>query len=305
VIGQNRKIIITGADGYLGSNLKNFLGSKGYEIHALTEGGSKREKFYQVDVTDKESVFKVIKSVNPEIIIHAAGISSLSQCEKENNLAWKINVEGTRNVIAAIRKVNSKIKLVFLSSDYAFSGEKGNYKESGVLKPKTFYGKTKVQSENDIKEGLENYIICRTANVYGRGGNFFNFIVENLDKNLKTEVFEDVFYTPTYIDYLLDCVYKLLEKDFKGVIHVAGKEKISRHQFALIVAEVLNKDKKLIKATKQPVGGLIAKDSSLNTSFSLKYINNFCPTMEKSLQYCFGNLIYPYFYFKDGRGQIL
>ncbi len=128
---------------------------------------------------------------------------------------------------------------------------------------------------------------------------------ESLSQGKSIDVFNDVFYTPTYIDYLVNCVGGLLEKDFKGVIHVTGKEKVSRYQFALLVAEAFGMDKNLIKAVKQPDGGLIAKDSSLNSTFSLEYLNNFCPTIEKSLRYCSGDLISPYFYFKDERGKII
>ena len=302
---QNGKIIITGADGYIGSNLRDFLETKGYEVYPLTQGESKKERFYQVEITDEESVFKVINNINPNIVIHTAGKASLAQCEKDKHSAWKINVEGTKNVIAAIKRINPIIKLVFLSSDYVFSGEKGNYKENDEPNPLTYYGKTKVESENNIKENLENYIICRTANVYGRGGNFFNFIVESLNKNVKIEVFEDVFYTPTYIDYFLDCLNKLLESDFKGIIHAVGREKISRYDFALIVADILGKDKNLVLAVKQATDGLIAKDCSLNSGFIQGYLKNFCPSIEDSLRYCLRNLIYPYFYFGDKRGKIL
>jgi len=299
-----RKILITGADGYIGSNLKIYLESRGYEVYALTQEGSKRERYYQVDIIDEKTVLKVIKEIDPSVIIHTAGISSLNQCEKDKDFAWKVNVEGTRNIIEAVKKINSSIKLIFMSSDYVFDGERGDYKESDKLNPKTYYGKTKAESEKDIKEGLENYVICRTANVYGRGGNFFNFVCESLSQGKSIDVFNDVFYTPTYIDYLVNCVGSLLEKDFKGVIHVTGKEKVSRYQFALLVAEAFGMDKNLIKAVKQPDGGLIAKDSSLNSTFSLEYLNNFCPTIEKSLRYCSGDLISPYFYFKDERGRI-
>jgi dTDP-4-dehydrorhamnose reductase len=302
---NNKKIVITGADGYIGSNLKSFLEHKGLEIYSITKGGSKREKFHQADITDKQSIFELLNKINPDVIIHTAGMSSLAQCEKEKELAWKVNVEGTRNIIESIKEINPQIKFIFISSDYIFSGKRGRYTEADEPDPATYYGKTKLESEKDIKQNLENYIICRTANVFGRGGNFFNFIQDNLSRNEQIEVFDDTFYTPTYIDYLLDSLDRLIDLDFKGTIHVTGRERVSRHAFALSMAKTMNKSAKVVNGSAQPKGGLIAKDSSLNGESAQKLLKNFCPNIEKSLQYCLGSLIYPYFYFEDTRGRIL
>ena len=302
---NNKRVLITGADGYIGSNLKDFFEKKGFDVYSVTIVESKKEKFYQVDVTDEEKILKIIKDVNPYYIIHTAGISSLGLCEKDKDLAWKTNVGGTRNIISAIKKVNPEIKLVFLSSDYVFSGDVGNYKEKDKVKAKTYYGKTKIESENDIKSSLKKYIICRTANVYGRGGNFFNFLYENITQNKSIDVFEDTFYTPTYINYLVASVYSLIESDFIGIIHIAGTEKVSRYEFAVLMTKILNKPKKLIIKSTQPKGGMIAKDSSLNTDLSRKVLNNYCPTIIKSLRDNFNNVVSPYFHFKDKRGEIL
>lgn len=298
------KVVITGAEGYIGSNLKSHFEKNGYEVYSLTLVDSKKERYYQVNITEKDRVMEVLEKINPDVVIHTAGISSLNQCEKDKDLAWKVNVAGTRNIIEAIKKVNPSIKLIFMSSDYVFDGEKGDYKEDDETKPKTYYGVNKLESEKDIKKELENFIICRTANVYGRGGNFFNFLHDSLIQEKSVDVYDNVFYTPTFIDYLTDSVLKLVESDFKGIIHVAGREKISRYFFALVMADVLNKPKELVTDSKQPEDGLISKDSSLNTDLIKKTLNNFCPETKKSLQYCFNNLISPYFYFKDDRGEI-
>lgn len=300
-----KKILITGANGYVGSNLRKYLQDRGYNIYGLTSKEVQEEKLYRVDITDSQGIFNIINDIKPDITIHCAALSSLNECEKNPKLAMKINVGTTRNIIDAICSINPRIKLVFMSSDYVFDGEKGNYKEDDEVNPKTFYGKTKVLSENHIKNNLENYIICRSANIYGRGGNFFNFVLDALEQNKTIEVFDDAFYTPTYIDYLVDSLGELIEKDYKGVIHIAGSERISRYDFALKMAETLGKDKTLIKPIKQIEGGLIAKDSSLNCEYSRKILKNFCPSIEKSLHYCFGYLISPYFYFIDERGKLV
>jgi len=300
-----KKIIITGASGYIGSNLKKYFQSKKFEVFSFDLNGPKEKNSFQVDITDEKGVLASIKKIQPDIIIHTAGISNLAGCEKDKKMAQDINVAGTSNIIKNINKTDPGIKMIFFSSDYVFDGTKGNYKEKDKKLPKTYYGKTKLASEREIAKNLKNYIILRTANVYGRGGNFFNFILDNLKNNNPVEVFDDVFYTPTYIDYLLDSLGALIERDWNGIIHIVGKEKTSRYKFALKMAEVLGRDKKLISPVHQPKNGLIAKDSSLDSSYSRSVLPNFSPSLEKSLHFCFGNLISPYFYFKDPRGSLL
>jgi dTDP-4-dehydrorhamnose reductase len=298
------KVLITGSEGYVGSNLKTFLRNAGYDVYGIDLKTVSDEKIHQLDMTDVQRLLGVLDSIKPDIVIHTAALSSLNECEKNPDLAMKINVETTRNLANAIARINKNVKLVFLSSDYVFDGKHGNYREADEVNPQTVYGKTKALSEVYIREHLENYIICRTANVYGRGGNFFNFLFGMLEQNKYVEVFDDVFYTPTYIDYLLDSLKALLDLDFKGIMHIVGSERLSRYDFALKMAEILGKEKSLIQPVKT-VDKLIAKDSSLNCEYSRKVLQNHWPSVEESLHYCFGNLIQPYFYHNDQRGKIV
>lgn len=304
VDNKPQKILITGADGYIGSHLREYFGSNCFDVYGSVEKDGK-ERFCQVDITKRPSVLDAVSRIEPDVIIHTAGLSSLTQCEQGRELAKKVNIQGTRNVIEGVKQTNPKIKLVFLSSEYVFDGESGGYKEDDERNPKTFYGETKKISEEDIKRSLENYIICRTANVYGKGGKFFDFVLDNLKNSRPAEYFDDTFYTPTYIDYLVDSLGRLVKKDYRGVIHIAGLGRVSRYDFALEVAKVLGKDESLIKRTKQPSEGLISKDSSLNTKLSRGLLKNLCPSLGKSLHYLFGNLLPPYFYFEDARGKFL
>jgi dTDP-4-dehydrorhamnose reductase len=298
------KILITGSEGYVGSSLKTFLRSIGYDVYGIDLKTVSDEKIYHLDMTDAQRVLSVFNSIKPDIVVHAAALSSLNECEKNPDLAKKVNVETTGNLIDAIGKINKDVKLVFLSSDYVFDGKRGNYREEDEVNPQTVYGKTKALSEVNIRAHLENYVICRTANVYGRGGNFFNFLFGMLVQNKPVEVFGDVFYTPTYIDYLLDSLKGLIDLDFKGIIHIVGPERLSRYDFALKMAETLGKEESLIQPVKA-FDKLIAKDSSLNCEYSRKVLRNYSPSVEESLHFCWGNLISPYYYSVDTRGHFL
>lgn len=298
------KILITGIGGYVGSNLKKYFKTKGFDVYGLTSKETQEEKIYQVDITDPKKVFTIFNYIKPDIVIHTVALKSLNECEKNHELAMKINLETTKNIVQFVNNMDYSVKMVYFSSDYVFYGDKGNYKENDKVNPQTIYGKTKVLSENYITEYLENYIICRTANIYGRGGNFFDFILKSLNQHKMTDVFDDVFYSPTYIDYLLDSLMRLIEIDFKGIIHIAGNERISRYNFALKMANSLGEDKNLIRPIKG-AGNLIANDSSLNCEYIRKLLQNYLPSVDNSLNYCFGNLRSPYCYFVDDRGKLI
>jgi dTDP-4-dehydrorhamnose reductase len=309
IIIHKLKVIIIGAGGYIGSNLFLYLSKKYYDVYGTINKTSfnpecKEKKIFQLDILNPDSIEDLLKKVSPDIIIHAAGLNSLVECEKHPDLAIKINVEGTSNIVKSINKVNPDIKLVFISSDYVFEGITGDYKETNTVNPITYYGKTKVLAENEISSNLQNFIICRTANIYGNGGNFFRFVYDNLNKKNPIEVFDDVHFTPTYINYFMNSIECLLQQNFKGFIHIAGKEKITRYDFAKIMANLLNVNLSLIKPVPQPPTGLIAKNSTLNTEYSHKIITNYNPTIEKSLMFCLGYLINPYFYYQDERGKL-
>jgi len=281
-----KRILITGANGYVGSNLTTYLSPK-YQIYSTDLTPSKKAQFFPADIAKYNEIYSVIEKSSPEIIIHTAGLSSLGECEKNPKKAYAVNVLGTRNIINAVKKLNPKSKLVFMSSDYVFSGDRGNYKEDDERIPKTVYGKTKVESENDIVGNLENYLIVRSANIYGRGGNFFNFLIGSLESGISNDYFSNLFYTPTPIDYLLKALEFLIARDFKGIIHIAGREKVSRYEFALKAALALGKDRSLIRKSVADDSSLIAKDSSLNTDYAEKIIKSSCPSIEDYMKELF------------------
>lgn len=302
-----KKILITGASGYLGSNLSMYFTAKGHNVSGIINKNPlpynpSHERIFDADITNYNEIKKIIAEIQPDIIIHTAALSDLSKCEGDKALAFNINVGGTRNIIKSIRELDFEPKLIFISSDYVFEGDHGDYKENERPNPKTVYGNTKLVSEDDIKKSLNDYIICRTANVYGDGGKFFNFLVSNLRNDNEISVYRNAIFTPTYIEYFLDSIERLIEKDYKGIIHITGNERLSRYDFSIKIADALNKERNLIRPVERPLNGLISKDSSLNSDYARGLLGNYVPSTEKSIYYCFKYLNYPYFYYEDVRG---
>ena len=103
---------------------------------------------FHLDVTDKGGVQQLIRKISPDVIIHTAALTDVDYCETNREEAWNVNVEGTRNIAEASRESNSK--LVYVSTDYVFDGERGMYKEDDQPNPVGQYGKTKLEGENVV-----------------------------------------------------------------------------------------------------------------------------------------------------------
>lgn len=272
-MGKIKNILITGISGYIGSNLKAYFDARGYLANGLDVNPKEGHDICGCDITDYISVCETIQQLQPDIIIHAAGLSNLSLCEKDPLLAKKVNTRGTDNIAKAVSEQSLKCKLIFLSTDYVFDGKTGDYKETDNPIPVTVYGQTKLEAEKGIKDVLSDYAICRTANVYGRGGNFLKFVFSSLKSEQKIEVFNDAFFTPTYVDDLANMIELVIEKDIKGLMHTAGPEKVNRFAFARKIAKVFNFDEKLIIPAAKPAESFIADDVSLNTDNTKKNLN--------------------------------
>lgn len=291
---SGKRLLITGAGGHVGSNMASYFASRGFDVYGMGLKESPSKKYFMANIEIEQEVFSVLKRVEPFIIIHAASLSSLGECEKNPKKAYDTNVKGTENLAVAVSKLFPDSKLVFMSSDYVFDGLHGNYNEKDTSSPATVYGKTKLEGENIIKSNLNNYIICRSANIYGRGGNFFRFLTSNLGEEREIEIFSDTYYTPTYIDYFMDSLHILLEDGFNGTLHITGTERVTRYEFALEVADAMGKSRSLINPMTKPVSELIAKDSSLDSSMSRKILMNYCPTIKNALEHHFSGKKYPF-----------
>ena len=143
------KIVLTGGNGRLGTELRELLP----DIVAPSR--------YELDVTDAGQVWNVMQREQPDIIVHAAAYTDVAGAERERAKCWAVNVEGTRNVVRAANAINAK--LVHISTDYVFSGEEGNYRETDTPGPPiNFYALTKLVAE-EAARAAEKHLILRTS----------------------------------------------------------------------------------------------------------------------------------------------
>ncbi len=144
------KLLITGASGLYGSKLAKLAIQKNIEVYSCdVQELNVCGNFVKFDVSNKELVDEAFKKVKPDVVVHAATLTDVDKCELNKELAWKVNVEGTKNIVEAAK--NSGSFVIYISTDYVFNGEKGNYTESDEPAPINYYGLTKLKAEELVK----------------------------------------------------------------------------------------------------------------------------------------------------------
>jgi dTDP-4-dehydrorhamnose reductase len=265
------KLLITGASGLLGTKLCEIALRKNHEVYSVY---SQHKPLHgtpvKLDILNLKAVRQTLDKTKPEAVVHAAALTDVDKCELEKELAWKTNVEGTRNMALSCSKANAK--LVYISTDYVFDGEKGNYEEEDEPNPMDYYGVTKLEGEKQAIQHCKNYAILRTSVIYGWHPwkqNFAIWTINQLKQNKEITVVEDHYNTPTLADNLAEIAIEAVKKDLQGLYHASGSERISRYEFARQIAKTFNLNQNLVKPIKMnQLTAWIAKrpkDSSLNT----------------------------------------
>jgi len=159
-----QKLFITGASGLLGNKIVEVT-KHNYEVIPTHNTKSLHSNSLKLEITNLNEALSIFNKLEPNIVIHTASETNVDKCETEKEHSWKTNVEGTRNIAEACRKVDAK--LVFISTDYVFDGEKGLYNEEDKPNPVNYYGLTKLEGEKQVIEHCKNYAILRTSVLYG------------------------------------------------------------------------------------------------------------------------------------------
>ena len=287
------RIFITGGSGLLGSKIAEIALGKGYKIytgycHNKPELGEP-VKFDLAKDIGLEIIQK--KKIKPDVIIHTAALTNVDECEANKELAYELNVDGTKSVAEIANELGAFF--VYVSTDYVFSGDKGMYKEEDVPNPIDYYGYTKLLGEKYCE------CIARPCVIYGAKPasgkvNFALWIINKVRNGEEVKIVTDQFITPTLNTNLAEMLLEMAERELKGIFHTAGKERVSRYEFALRIADTFGLDKELIKPSRMEEMGWRAKrpeDSSLDTSKVARYLKEEPLGLDKALEILKGELI--------------
>jgi len=221
-------------------------------------------------------VLETVSKFKPEILIHSSALTNVDLCETNHDIANSINIEGTKNIVEACKKIRSKI--IFISTAYVFDGKKTIFCENDDCSPATYYGKTKLLGEEIIKSSGLPYLILRTDQPYGwkekwQKINSVTRFLDNFENNQEVREIIDWYNNPTFIEDIVEVTKILLDRNLEGVYHVVGPDFINRYEWAQLIAEVFKKDKNLIRHIESKDLNLPAKRNSVNLSNKKLFID--------------------------------
>ena len=229
------------------------------------------------DITQRKDTLQSIVNAGPSVVVHTAAETDVDRCETERDLARRVNVQGTVNVADACSKIGAK--LMFVSTDYVFDGNKGNYAETDEPNPASFYGLTKLEAERITASTSSNSLIVRTSVLYGwhpKKLNFATWILKGLRQGKTLEVVNDHIGSPTLADNLAEAIGKAIERKSQGILHIAGKERMSWFDFARRIAKRFDLDESLLLPVQMKDLDWVARrprDSSLNVGKAEKELS--------------------------------
>jgi|TARA_B100001964_G_scaffold219228_1_gene261132 dTDP-4-dehydrorhamnose reductase len=273
------KLLVTGGSGLLGNEVIKLGVERGHQIHSIyNEHKINEGNPIQLDLIESNKIQKIVSNLKPDAIIHTAAYTDVDGCEVNKNYAWKANAEVLKTLTSTSDTFDTH--LIYVSSDYVFDGENGNYSETDTPNPISYYGYTKLMGEKYVQEISTKWCIARTSVIYGRGFeyklNFATWMIQELLKERQVKLLLDQFVSPTMNRNLAEMLLEIAERKITGIVHTSGATKVSRNEFGIKLSEKLNLDKNLVKSSfmkemlwkaKRP------RDSSLNVKKALVLLN--------------------------------
>jgi dTDP-4-dehydrorhamnose reductase len=265
-------ILVTGASGLLGASVVSQAHERGLEVIGLyhrhpihIEG----VKLLAVDLADQAETCRIFKELQPSSVVHCAAATDVDQCEEHPDDAYRLNVTAA----AAIAEITARsgVRLLYVSTDSVFDGERGRYSETDTPAPLNVYASTKLQGEREVARLNPAAIIARVS-LYGWNAqnkdSLAEWVLNRLSLGNPVPGFADVFFCPALANDVAAVLFDLIDQNLSGIYHVVGSESISKYEFARRVAAKFAFDPEQVFATRMADAKLKAlrpRNTSLNT----------------------------------------
>jgi dTDP-4-dehydrorhamnose reductase len=258
-----KKVLLVGGSGMLGSNI--VVLNAAFELYpTYLRNRITHPRALRLDISDRDEVLKRVEAIQPEVIVHAGGMTKPTACEKEPILAHRVNVEGTAHLVEAARGIGARF--ILLSSDLVFDGSAERYDEDSPTHPLSVYGHTKVQGEELVRTGSDDFAIVRTTVMYGWSSRYTESMAEWVLRGLQEDrercpepcpeqgrrvveglkMYHDQYRQFIFINDLVAAIFELIQYSglgelnghhMKETIHIVGPELLSRYEFAQRLAQ--------------------------------------------------------------------
>ena len=287
------KLLVLGGSGLIGNAL---LKNSKNEFDILTTFyknhiSIKNVRSFQYSFpNDLNNLRELLEKEKPDVLVNTMGYSNIDFCELNKSDTEMLHVEVTEKICKICENIGTK--QIFLSSDYVFDGEKGNYSEDDVPNPVNYYGLSKLKAEQLILKNPINTVI-RTSVIYDWDyrARFFNSVIKNLQNNQEINATTDVYNSVTFLDNLVESIFKVITLNQNGIFHVVDSACVNRFEFAEMIAKIFRLDRNLIKtASVQDEPKNIAKrpkNACLNNSKAKKELGLNFNTIEEGVSRVF------------------
>jgi dTDP-4-dehydrorhamnose reductase len=284
------KLLVTGISGLLGLNVALALRGRhavsgAYLEHPVALDGVRAQA---LDLTDPGAVRRWIDEEAPDVVLHTAGLTNVDGCETNPALATRLNVDVARNVAEAAAGTGAR--LIHLSTDHLFKGERPLHTEDDPPSPLNVYARTKLEAEHVVLEAEPRALVVRT-NFYGWGHpgrqSFSDWILSAIRRGDPLSMFHDVYITPILVNDLIDALMDLVPVAASGIYNVAGGERVSKYAFGVALARRFGLDESLIRPVSVETFAFKARrphDMSLCTAKAERVVGYAMPGVDKGLE---------------------
>ncbi|MGK5093320.1 UDP-4-amino-4,6-dideoxy-N-acetyl-beta-L-altrosamine transaminase [Deltaproteobacteria bacterium TL4] len=283
------RILITGVSGLLGNNLAYYFRNKCfvdgiYQSHPVDIEGVST---WYCDLRDAEATSAIISNLAPSIIIHCASLANIDKCEQDAQLAKELNVVTTQNVVAGIRE--KEIRLVYISTDAVYDGQKGAFSENDSPHPLNQYGQTKWEGEGETLKAKQS-LVLRT-NIFGwnvqNKQSLGEWLLDTLRQGQQLNGFKDACFSTIYTFELARLIDIALNQNLSGVYNCGSSDSCTKYEFAVKIANWFGLDRHLINpisVDQFSFKALRGKNLSLDTQKLQRALNYRLPTIEQSVE---------------------
>ncbi|MBT3877494.1 MAG: dTDP-4-dehydrorhamnose reductase [Candidatus Scalindua sp.] len=258
------KILITGSNGMLGTDLVDLLKSRKSSFDPNLEFIEAPHEV--LDITLKDKVSEFVSTHTPDIIVNCAAFTNVDKCETEREAAFNVNALGPKYIAAAAKECGARV--IHISTDFVFDGN-GNrpYIEEDQTNPLSEYGRTKLEGERNIQNYCNSFLIVRASWLFGHNGiNFAAKMLELAERNKELSIVTNEIGSPTYTPDLTEALWSLINQGCEGIINVSNDGSCSRYEWAEYIFETMGYTIKInqIKSSEYKRAAKVPLNSTLN-----------------------------------------
>ncbi len=285
------RFLITGASGQIGPYLLRVLRGQGHDLIAWSHRAAERVEGVtpqSVPLDDEAAIRRAFVDAAPDCVIHAAAMSAIAECLKDPAKAQAVNTRAT--AVLADLAAERAARLVYLSTDLVFDGEKGNYRETDLARPPTNYGRTKLAGEAPVL-AIAGGAVLRLPLIVGPTltgrAKFYENLLASLRDRRRVDLFHDEWRTPLTPDAVAEAIVLLAGSRVAGLFHVGGPQRLSRYDIGVTIARAAGLSPDSIQAVSRlsvPSPEPRSRDTSLDSAKFRRMFPQFNPQpLEESL----------------------